>query len=226
MTQHILAIDTTAELCSAAIASGDKIYARTLVAPKLQAQKMLSLVEGLLLETGLTLNQLDAIAFGAGPGSFTGLRVACGIAQGLAFGADIPVIPISSLRTLAWMAHQQNNADYVMAALDARQHEIYWGLYKYDTKHLMKLQGEEVVVVPAQAPLPKKVEIWVGAGSGWKAYRDELVNHTQDQQYAVYEELSPEAEALVQLACCDFNHKAGFPAHMAVPEYIRNKVTD
>jgi tRNA threonylcarbamoyladenosine biosynthesis protein TsaB len=226
MTQHILAIDTTAELCSAAIASGNKVYARTLIAPKLQAQKMLSLIEGLLTETGLAVNQLDAIAFGAGPGSFTGLRVACGIAQGLAFGADLPVIPISSLRTIAWMVHQQNQADHVMAALDARQHQIYWGLYKYDPKLLMKLQGDEVVVSPGLAPLPKKIETWVGAGSGWKAYRDELIQHTGDQQFAVHEELLPEAEALVELACNDFNHKAGLPAHMAKPEYVRNKVVD
>lgn len=225
MTQHILAIDTTTDLCSAAIASGKQIYARSMIAPKLQAQKMLGLVEGLLNETGLLLTQLDAIAFGAGPGSFTGLRIACGIAQGLAFGADLPVIPVSSLRTIAWMAHQQSQADYIMAAIDARQHEIYWGLYKYDSKLLMKLQGEELVLAPALAPLPKKLECWTGVGSGWKIYRDELVAQTGDAQKEIYEQISPEAEALIQLACNDFNHKTCLPAHLAVPDYVRNQVT-
>ncbi len=223
MSATILAIDTTTDVCSAALAKGSEIYARKILAPREHAQRILGLVEALLIETDLEVKQLDAIAYGCGPGSFTGLRIAAGVVQGLAFGGDVPVLPISSLRSIALMANQQFKTDYVMAALDARQHEVYWGLYKTDPQQLMALEGEELVLPPGEVPLPDDVSQWVGAGPGWAAYQGVLTEHV-GKDIIVYEDIMPEAEAVVQLALRDFADGKALPADKALPTYIRNKV--
>lgn len=224
MTATILAIDTTTDICSAALSLKGQIYSRKIAVPREHAQKLLSLVDALFNETELTVNDLDAIAFGCGPGSFTGLRIASAITQGLAFAANVPVIPVSTLRAIAFLCSQQFEADKVMAALDARQHEVYWGCFEKDTKSLMKLSGEESVVAPSAVTLPKKVEDWAGAGPGWNAYLGPLTERTQDKQKAIFEDIMPEAEAILQLALKDFEAGLHVPAEQALPTYIRNKV--
>ncbi len=226
MTATILAIDTTTDLCSAALSKGGQIYSRKVAAPREHAQRLLSLIDGLLLEAEVKLNQLDAVAFGCGPGSFTGIRIATGIAQGLAFGAGVPVIPISTLRAIAWVTAQQFGATQVMTALDARQHEVYWGLYKADKKFLMKRYKEEGVYAPKSVPLPKTLNAWVGSGAGWQAYLGPLTEATGNAQAALYEDILPEAEAIVQLALADFAQGLAIPAEQAHPTYIRHKVVD
>lgn len=224
MTATILAIDTTTDLCSAALSKGGQIYSRKVAAPREHAQRLLSLVDGLLVEAELSLDKLDAIAFGCGPGSFTGIRIATSVAQGLAFGAGVPVVPISTLRAIAWVTAQQFDAKKVMVALDARQHEVYWGLYQQDKKHLMKLHGDESVCPPNAVNLPRNLTQWVGAGPGWQAYLGPLTERTGDLQQAFYEDILPEAEAIVQLALVDFAHGLAVPADEAHPTYLRNKV--
>lgn len=226
MSATILAIDTTTDVCSAALAVGSKIYARKILAPREHAQRILGLVEALLVETDLEIKQLDAIAYGCGPGSFTGLRIAAGVVQGLAFGGDVPVLPISSLRSIALMTQQQFKTDYVMAALDARQHEVYWGLYKADGEALMTLEGEEMVLPPSSVPLPENVSDWVGAGPGWEAYQGILTERVGDEKFVMYEDIMPEAEAIVQLALRDFEQGKALPAYEALPTYVRNNVAE
>jgi tRNA threonylcarbamoyladenosine biosynthesis protein TsaB len=224
MTHTILAIDTTTDLCSAALSTGGEIYSRKVALPREHAQRLLGLIDVLMVEAGVTLKQLDAVAFGCGPGSFTGIRIATSIAQGLAFGAGVPVVPVSTLRAIAWVASQQFNAKKVMAALDARQHEVYWGLYKQDKTFLMKLHTQEGVYAPNAVPLPKLLPQWIGAGPGWRAYLGALTAHTQDKQLALYEDILPEAEAIVQLALVDFAQGLAIPADQAHPTYLRNRV--
>lgn len=224
MTATILAIDTTTDLCSAALSKGGQIYSRKVAAPREHAQRLLMLIDALLVEAGVTLSKLDAVAFGCGPGSFTGIRIATGIAQGLAFGAGVPVVPVSTLRAIAWVTAQQFEVKKVMTALDARQHEVYWGLYERDKTHLMKLHGEEGVYAPSLVPIPKLLTHWVGAGAGWQAYLGPLTEVTGDKQQAIYEDILPEAEAIVQLALVDFAHGLAIPADQAHPTYLRNKV--
>jgi tRNA threonylcarbamoyladenosine biosynthesis protein TsaB len=224
MTATLLAIDTTTDLCSVALSLGGQIYSRKVAAPREHAQRILSLADGLLAAAGVSLAQLDGIAYGCGPGSFTGIRIATGIAQGLAFGVGVPVVPISTLRAMAWVTAQQFEADHVMAALDARQREVYWGLYTRDKKQLMKLQGEEGVFPPEQVPLPKQVMHWVGAGPGWQAYQGPLTEATGNNQAAFYEDILPEAEAIVQLALADFALGHAIPADKALPTYLRDRV--
>jgi len=220
----ILAIDATAEQCSAALLIKGQIISRSQHAPRDHTQMLLSFVDSLLKEAQTTLQQLDAIAFGAGPGSFTGIRIAAAMVQGLAFGASKPVIPISSLRAIAFETYERTGAKSVMAALDARKNEVYWGLYKWDEKAGMLLQGEESVVAPQNAHLPKGLSHWVGAGSGFHAYGSILKEHTQDREASVHPELFPEAQAIAKLAAFDLARGLTVSAEEAIPTYIRNNI--
>lgn len=224
MIPTILAIDTTTDLCSAALSKGGQIYSRKVALPREHAQRLLGLVDALLEEAQIGLNELDAVAFGCGPGSFTGIRIATSIAQGLAFGAGVPVVPISTLRAIAWVTAQQFDAKKIMVALDARQHEVYWGLYEEDKKHLMKLHGKEAICAPDAVPLPKLLTHWVGAGPGWQAYLGPLTARTENKQQAFYEDILPEAEAIAQLALVDFAHGLAISPQQAHPTYLRHKI--
>lgn len=224
MTAKILAIDTTTEYCSAALALNGQIYARKIHAPREHAQRILGLIDSLLLATECTLKDMDALAFGCGPGSFTGLRIATGVIQGLALGADLPVLPISSLRSMALMAATETGEKRVMAALDARQHEVYWGLYTACDDELMRLEGKECVSTPLAVPLPKRLGDWIGAGPGWQAYQGELAERTQGKQKAIYEDFHPQAQAVVELALRDYALGKAKPAHEAMPAYVRDQV--
>ena len=157
----LLALETSTEACSVAISLDGKIHERVDHGQH-HSDVILGMVQEVLAESGLSLKQLDAIAFSRGPGSFTSLRIGAGVAQGLAFGADLPVIPVSSLAVLA----QGVDAPKVLAAFDARMNQVYWGAYVRDDKGLMRLTGTEIVIVPAAVPLPEGSG-WVGAGSGW-----------------------------------------------------------
>lgn len=220
----ILALDATAEQCSAALLLDGRVLSRSQHAPRDHTQMLLAFVDTLLTEAQITLSDLDAIAFGAGPGSFTGLRIAASIAQGLAFGAEKPVIPVSSLRTIAYECHERYGVKSVMAALDARKNEVYWGLYQWDKKAGMVLKGEEIVKPAGDVPLPKGSSHWVGVGSGFHAYPDAFSAHTQGREAALYRDIVPEAQAVAKLAAHDFAHGLMLPAEEAIPVYIRNDV--
>ncbi|GAB4353090.1 MAG: hypothetical protein Kow0060_03270 [Methylohalobius crimeensis] len=127
---RILAIETATEACSAALYLDGVVEERFQVAPRRHTHLILPMAEALLAEAGLTLSALDGLAFGRGPGSFTGLRIAAGVIQGLAFGADLPVVPVSTLAALAWQVFDEGAADCALAALDARMGEVYWGIYR------------------------------------------------------------------------------------------------
>ena len=145
---NILAIETATEACSAALAVDGEIIERYQVAPRRHTQLIHGQMEEVLAETGLALGQLDAIAFGRGPGAFTGVRIATSVVQGVAFALDLPVIPISTLAALA----QGCEGDRLLVAIDARMNEVYWGVYRRDQGGLVELVGEERVVAPEQVP--------------------------------------------------------------------------
>jgi tRNA threonylcarbamoyladenosine biosynthesis protein TsaB len=130
---RILAIDTSGEACSAALLTEKGLQQRLALEPRRHADLILGMVAALMEEADLRLRDLDALAFGRGPGSFTGVRIATAVVQGLAFGADLPVVPVSTLAGLAQGQHRRQGARQCLAALDARMGELYWGRYVLDS---------------------------------------------------------------------------------------------
>ena len=130
MSEKILIIDTSTEACSAALSINGQVTSLFEIAPRIHTKLILPMIDQVLKQKNVTVNQLTAIAWGRGPGSFTGVRIGSGIMQGLALGSDKPVLPISTLAAMAQQAIEQANAEYVMAAIDARMGEVYWGLYQ------------------------------------------------------------------------------------------------
>ncbi|NHA15319.1 tRNA (adenosine(37)-N6)-threonylcarbamoyltransferase complex dimerization subunit type 1 TsaB [Thioalkalivibrio sp. XN279] len=169
----ILALDTAANACSVALQAGEDVIERIETQPRRHAAALLPMAEACLADAGLTLKDLDAVAFGRGPGSFTGLRIAASVAQGIAFGAGLPVAPVSNLAAAAVAAWRKHGWRQVLAAFDARMDELYAAAYRIDDAGLPALSGAEQLVVPAALAPPAGVGAWFGAGSGFAAW-DEL----------------------------------------------------
>ncbi len=214
----ILAFDTSSEYCSIALLLERDIRSEEVLAGQRHSELVLPMVSRMLDEAGLTLAQLDGIAFGAGPGSFTGLRIACGIAQGLAFGAGLPVIGISTLEALA----QQAGGTQVVAALDARMHEIYHAAYR---KVLDEWQvvSEPALCLPQNAPLVPEQD-WTGCGSGFDIYSEVLRTRYEGYLNHIVSGVRPDARAMARLAAPRFSRGQGVDPADAAPLYIRNKV--
>ncbi|HAS63934.1 MAG TPA: tRNA (adenosine(37)-N6)-threonylcarbamoyltransferase complex dimerization subunit type 1 TsaB, partial [Vibrio sp.] len=149
MSAKILALDTATENCSVALLVNDQVYVRSEVAPRDHTKKILPMVDEVLKEAGVTLAELDALAFGRGPGSFTGVRIGIGIAQGLAFGADLPMIAVSTLEAMAQGSYRVSGATEVAAAIDARMSEVYWGRYRRQENGEWLAVDAECVIPPA-----------------------------------------------------------------------------
>lgn len=214
----LLALDTSTEACSVALWLDGDARERFELGSQ-HSERILPMVDALLAEAGLRLSQLDTLAFGRGPGSFTGLRIGAGVAQGLAFGADLPVVPVSSLAALA----QGQVADKVLAALDARMRQVYWGVYVRNLQGLMTLQGTEQVLAPEQIPLPSGAG-WIGAGPGWDACSAALQTGLGACLAAWQPRQFPHARDLAVLGAAAFRAGATVPAEQAIPLYIRDDV--
>lgn len=218
----ILAIETATEACSAAVLVGDDVAERYQVAPRGHADLILTMVQAVLGEAGLSLAQLDGIAFGRGPGSFTGVRIATGVVQGLAFGADLPVAPVSTLAAVAQGTYRVRGATQLLVALDARMHEVYWGCYGI-VDGLARLEGTEQVVAPAQTPLPVAGQWW-GAGSGWQAHADVLLARHGAHLAGRDEARLPHAADVARLGAVLLQGGGGVAAEQALPVYLRDRV--
>lgn len=219
----ILAIDTSTEACSAAILNNSETIERYQIAPREHSSLILPMMEELLSEVGLTLKQLDALAFGCGPGSFTGVRIAASVIQGVAFGADLPVVPVSSLAALAQGVYREQQSEQVLAAFDARMQEVYWGIYKLEADDLMELQGEEQVVPPENIPVPDG-ENWTGAGSGWETYHEVLSERLKGKLETWEGNFFPHAQDILPLARAKFQQGLVVAAELAIPVYLRDQV--
>lgn len=232
MTQRLLAIDTSSEACSVALSHGDKLIERFTDQPRKHAELVLPMVDELLAEADITLQQLDAVAFGCGPGSFTGLRIAAGTVQGLAYGADLPVVPISSLAVLAHRAFREKGWQMCHVAIDARMGEVYWGSYQVEHGNA-QLQGQECVCKPehlAQASLMTNFDRSYGVGSGW-GYRD-VLECTTGPLIGCDETLLPHAKDVLLLAQARLiraeknSEQVTVAPHQVAPVYLRNNVAD
>ena len=218
---QILAIDTSTEFLSLALWLDGRLLSRDIHAGQTHSQQILPMLRELLDEAQVELKALDGITFGAGPGSFTGLRIACGVAQGLAFGANLPVVAVSTLQALA----QQSGADKVIACLDARMGEIYHAAYEKKNNEWIEV-STPALFKPEEAPKLNGND-WVGVGTGWLVYPDVLqaVYGEQLREMPKPDHNShPTAISIAELALPTFEAGLARPAHEAAPIYIRNKV--
>jgi tRNA threonylcarbamoyladenosine biosynthesis protein TsaB len=224
----ILAIETSSELASCALLHGERVSSRDSSGVRTHSQSILPMVQSLLDEAGIKLSDCDAVAYGCGPGSFTGVRTACGVAQGLAFGAALPVVPVVTLDAMALACRQQYQADEIVAVLDARMGEVYWAQYRY-------AQGWHAVVAPTlcapqevrpQKVSPQKVSSQdkrlSACGNGFAAYEAAFAG--QDFGGGAHPDIMPHAIQIGQLARIAFAAGAAVPPAQAQPLYLRNKI--
>ena len=218
----ILALDTTQEYCSVALSVDDELIWREEHAPRTHTGLILPQVQTVLAEAGLQLKQLDALAFGRGPGSFTGLRIAAGVVQGLALGAELPVAPVSSLAAMAQGYYRENNAaTRICAAFDARIGEVYWGSYTL-IQGAMQNIGDEAVSSPNDLLLPAEGG-WYAIGSGWAAY-PQMQQRLGGRLMKVIPETVPLARDIIPLAKKIIRAQQTVSAEQAIPVYLRQKV--
>ncbi|MDC0611546.1 tRNA (adenosine(37)-N6)-threonylcarbamoyltransferase complex dimerization subunit type 1 TsaB [Vibrio sp.] len=225
MSTKILAIDTSTENCSVALMIDEQCYVRRSVAPRDHTKKVLPLVDELLKEAQLTLKDLDALAFGCGPGSFTGVRIGIGIAQGLSFGADLPLIPVSTLKAMAQGCFRTTGAKFVAPAIDARMAEVYWARYARQDNGEWTIIDQEAVIAPQLLvdSLAGDSETWVSAGTGWETYGDTLSGLPFDTTAS--EVLYPDAEDIANIARFEWLNGNTVSAEDAAPVYLRDNVT-
>ncbi|MDE1186959.1 MAG: tRNA (adenosine(37)-N6)-threonylcarbamoyltransferase complex dimerization subunit type 1 TsaB [Pantoea sp.] len=224
MSARILALDTATEACSAALLNQQHIDARFEIAPRDHTQRILPLVQELLQAQQLELTALDALAFGRGPGSFTGVRIGIGIAQGLALGANLPMIGVSSLATMAQGAWRKNGATRVLAAIDARMGEVYWAEYQRDANGEWQGAETEAVLSPeaAQARIQSLNGEWTTVGTGWQAW-PQLLTSSGAQLLSSTITL-PAAEDMLPLAVAAWQRGETVAVEHAEPVYLRNEV--
>jgi tRNA threonylcarbamoyladenosine biosynthesis protein TsaB len=227
---RILAVDTATESCSAALLITGGLLVREQRLERGHAEAILPMVDELLKEAGIPLAALDAIAFGRGPGAFTGVRLAASVAQGLAFGAGVPVVPVSDLRALAQRALDVEKAvERVLVCADARMQEVYWGCFERGAAGLARAVGEEQVGKPALVRLPEPWSgpagepVW-GAGSGFTVYPG-LRATLGVQAAGVFAEFLPRASEVARLAAAEVTAGRILPAEQALPVYLRDDVT-
>ncbi|OON40490.1 tRNA (adenosine(37)-N6)-threonylcarbamoyltransferase complex dimerization subunit type 1 TsaB [Izhakiella australiensis] len=224
MSTRILALDTATEACSVALLDGQQVLAKFELCPREHTQRILPLVQQVLAEAELTLNQLDALAFGRGPGSFTGVRIGIGIAQGLAFGAGLPMMGISTLATMAEGAWRLQRAQRVLAAIDARMGEVYWAQYLRDSDGGWQGEVTEAVLKPeaAQLRMSQLEGDWAPVGTGWQAWPQ--LTERSKLNLARCEVTLPAAQDMLPLAAAALARGAVVDAEHAEPVYLRNDV--
>jgi tRNA threonylcarbamoyladenosine biosynthesis protein TsaB len=215
---NLLALDTSTEYCSVALWRDAAVVQRDVHAGQRHSELLLGMVDEVLAEGGLALANLDAIAFGAGPGTFTGLRIGCGVVQGLAFGIDRPVVAVGTLLALA----VSSGAARAICCLDARMHEVYFGAYERDGA-AWRVVHEPALYAPADVPLLPG-DGWTGCGSGFLAYGDVLTARYGATLATVLPHAHPEARHVAALAVDAYARGAAVPAERAAPFYLRDKV--
>ena len=225
MSQRILAIETSSAACSAALLIDGNIEERYALAPRQHATLILPMIESLLVDAGLAVGQLDACAFGCGPGSFTGVRIAASAIQGIAFACTLPVVPVSTLAALARGGMLEADAPRVLAALDARKDEVYFGAFKQRAGQYPERLGDELVCAPAQAEVPANGD-WIGVGSGWASYGDAMMARFGECVVRILPDLEPRARDVAFLAAEMFAAGKAVSAEQALPVYLRNNVAN
>ncbi len=218
---RILALDTATEACSAAVLVDHEIVERYALAPRRHATLILPMIEAVLAEAGVATSDLDALAFSRGPGAFTGVRIATGVVQGIAFAADLPVAPISTLAAMARRAMNQHAVEGVVAAIDARMGEIYIARYRGVSDGDVRLDGAERVCPPT-AVAAVGSERWVGVGSGWATHAEPLSRRLGISRW--WCDIYPRASDIAVLGARSYRCGELVAAEQALPVYLRDDV--
>ena len=232
----LLAVETSTQACSAALYIDGVICERFELTSNEHTRLILPMIDSLMSDAGLRPQQLDALAFGCGPGSFTGVRIATGVIQGIAFGADLPVVPVSTLAAIAQDFFDKNDNkamgerlktelsifNVAFTAMDARMGEIFWGVYRRGEQGFAELIGKESVTPAADVEFPELTGI--GAGSGWGVYKQELMTRLAGRvSYCESADL-PRARAIARLGVHGFEQGRAIAVEQAMPVYLRDKV--
>ena len=217
----ILAIDAATEACSVALSYQGKLFHRFEICPQQHSVKILPMVDDVLKQAGVSLEQLDGLAFGCGPGSFTGVRIGVGVAQGLAFGANLPMLPISSLQTMAqgvWRLNQVEDVT-VHVAIDARMGEVYTA--EFAIKNGVATEQKCPQVLKPELVTVEKNSLT--AGTGWQTYAEQL--SAKATGVLISDVLYPDAQDMLLLAAIELNKGNTVKAADATPLYVRDTVT-
>jgi len=218
MLIKILAIESATDSCSVALRIGKNTKQSISMQPRSHSELILPMVDELMSEAGLEIKQLDAIAFGCGPGSFTGLRIATGMVQGLAFGSNVPVVAVSSLAVLAQTAYRLYGIKNLISSFDARMNEIYWAVYCQNEQGLMELQGQEKICLPEDVVLEID-NVKFGTGSGGIYLEVFQKKYPQIKDWIL--ECVPEAIDLLDLAVAEYQKGNRLSPEEALPVYLR-----
>lgn len=218
----LLAIETATEACSAALMIDGKITEKYDLTPNGHSKMILPMIDALLSEADLQPSDLDGLAFGCGPGSFTGVRIATGIIQGIAFALELTVVPVSNLAAVAQDFFDHNVENTAFVAMDARMGEIYWAIYQRNAEGYAKLIEKEAVLPAEKIEFPEVTG--VGIGTGWKDYHPELLSRLSQRVIRYKVDNLPRARTIARLG--EYGFKQGFavPVEQAMPVYLRDKV--
>ncbi len=221
---NLLAIETATESCSVALVHGDEVIARSELAPRRHAERVLPMADALLAEAGLGRHALDAIAVGRGPGAFTGVRLGVSLAQGMALALDVPVVTVSSLAALALEAPDDDSDAAILAVIDARMGELYVACYRRaGLGGLIALDDERVVT--AESLLLPPGEAWHVVGSGWAAYAEMLGERLAGAVVrSAHGDRFPQAVHVASLAVRECAAGRAQAPELALPVYLRDKV--
>jgi len=232
----LLAVETSTEACSAALVIDGVVSERFELAPKEHTKLILPMIASLMADAGLKPQQLDALAFSCGPGSFTGVRIATGVIQGIALGANLPVVPVSTLEAIAQDFFDNNHEtvqgerlkadvsafNVAFTAMDARMGEIFWGVYQRNAQGFAELIGKEAVTLAAEVDFPDL--IGTGIGSGWGVYGEELRLRLAGLVSTCQIDNLPRAGAVARLGAQGFKLGLAVDVELAMPVYLRDKV--
>jgi tRNA threonylcarbamoyladenosine biosynthesis protein TsaB len=220
---NLLAIDTSSKYSAIGLQIGESRMEKLSLSGRSHSRNILPNIIQLVQEADAKLSDLDGIVFGKGPGSFTGLRITVGVVQGLGFGLQIPVIPVSTLACLAQGEFRESGATSVLVALSARQQEVYFGAYRIEDK-VPFLSGAESVIdasgIPEQEPLD-----WVGIGDGW-SFREQIESAIRTSVSRVNLEVWPKPADLLDIGLVKMARGETIPAMEARPEYLREQVAN
>lgn len=219
---NLLALDTCTENCSAALLINNKLFAISEITQRGHSERILGMLDTLFKQADSELSAIEALVFGRGPGSFTGVRVGVAVAQGIAFAQDLPVVPISTLAAVAQSVYLKHGVDHISVAMDARMGEVYQADFVIENGLAVAITDEKVTAPENVKPFAG--QNWFGAGTGWAEYQQILTANFADQLQGIDSDIYPSAEAMLPLAQAVLAKDGQIPAHEALPVYLRNNV--